>query len=490
MALYSRRRHQEEEEESVFISMTDLMISVLFIIMILMAYFSLRTEPNKEVIDKSKYDQVVVELLVAKEEIKELKELIRQLQFDLRKAEETITELESELFRLTTLIVLKDQQIEELKKRLDSEIAKNSEYREEIATLNQYLDDKAKELLSAEELKRKILILTKEKETLSEENIDLRETIIILQRSLKEKDSDLKTILKLQRQIDDLMVKNQKLQKGNDDLKEEKLIMVPKKKLDEQKQLVEELREQIAKLLIQIEELEEKLKTRGIRTIQTVLDEIAQVRKTLLAKIQKRLEALDIEVEVKSDTGILRFQEKHLKFQSGSYTPDQFGLAVTRKLAQVLREELSCFTLGPNTTINEQCNPSNTIVDTIQIEGHTDDVPISKRNIQDNLALSTMRAAETLRIILGTEKSLEKYLNATNYRKRAFDIKSDAGQPVLAVSGYGDTRPVSSNQSSIGKAENRRIDLRFIMMTPRSLTEANLISRQIKRSIEESFNND
>ena len=101
-----------------------------------------------------------------------------------------------------------------------------------------------------------------------------------------------------------------------------------------------------------------------------------------------------------------------------------------------------------------------------------------------------MRAAETLRIILGTEKSLEKYLNATNYRKRAFDIKSDAGQPVLAVSGYGDTRPVSSNQSSIGKAENRRIDLRFIMMTPRSLTEANLISRQIKRSIEESFNND
>ena len=80
-----------------------------------MAYFSLRTEPNKEVIDKSKYDQVVVELLVAKEEIKELKELIRQLQFDLRKAEETIAELERELIRL---IVLKDQQIEELKKNL------------------------------------------------------------------------------------------------------------------------------------------------------------------------------------------------------------------------------------------------------------------------------------------------------------------------------------------------------------------------------------
>ena len=79
MALYSRRRHQERKKRC-FISMTDLMISVLFIIMILMAYFSLRTEPNVKVIDRVNTIRVVVELLVAKEEIKELKELIRQLQ--------------------------------------------------------------------------------------------------------------------------------------------------------------------------------------------------------------------------------------------------------------------------------------------------------------------------------------------------------------------------------------------------------------------------
>lgn len=40
MALTSRRLHREEEEESVFVSMTDLMISILFIVMIVMAFFA------------------------------------------------------------------------------------------------------------------------------------------------------------------------------------------------------------------------------------------------------------------------------------------------------------------------------------------------------------------------------------------------------------------------------------------------------------------
>ena len=50
MAIHSRRKVEENEEESVFISMTDLMISILFIIMILMAYFSTRIDPNIQVV--------------------------------------------------------------------------------------------------------------------------------------------------------------------------------------------------------------------------------------------------------------------------------------------------------------------------------------------------------------------------------------------------------------------------------------------------------
>jgi hypothetical protein len=42
-------------------------------------------------------------------------------------------------------------------------------------------------------------------------------------------------------------------------------------------------------------------------------------------------------------------------------------------------------------------------------------------------------------------------------------------QPVLAVAGYGKTRPISTNETDKGRAENRRIDLRFIMYVPKGL---------------------
>ena len=73
MAIHSRRQVEESEEESVFISMTDLMISILFIIMILMAYFSLRIDPDIQMVEKSKYEKVKIDLEVA-EELIEIKE--------------------------------------------------------------------------------------------------------------------------------------------------------------------------------------------------------------------------------------------------------------------------------------------------------------------------------------------------------------------------------------------------------------------------------
>ena len=39
-------------------------------------------------------------------------------------------------------------------------------------------------------------------------------------------------------------------------------------------------------------------------------------------------------------------------------------------------------------------------------------------------------------------------------------------QPVLSVAAYGPDRPVASNDTPEDRATNRRIDLRFIMVTP------------------------
>jgi hypothetical protein len=40
------------------------------------------------------------------------------------------------------------------------------------------------------------------------------------------------------------------------------------------------------------------------------------------------------------------------------------------------------------------------------------------------------------------------------------------GQPVLSVAGYGEGRPIESNESVEGRDANRRIDIRFIMFSP------------------------
>ena len=51
------RRHQrEEEEESAFVSMTDMTVSFLFVVMILPAFFASRFNP-KESVPKAQYDQ-------------------------------------------------------------------------------------------------------------------------------------------------------------------------------------------------------------------------------------------------------------------------------------------------------------------------------------------------------------------------------------------------------------------------------------------------
>src|SRR6476661_2134971 len=55
------RRHQrEEEEESAFVSMTDMTVSFLFVVMILLAFFASRFNP-KESVPKGLYDHVVRE---------------------------------------------------------------------------------------------------------------------------------------------------------------------------------------------------------------------------------------------------------------------------------------------------------------------------------------------------------------------------------------------------------------------------------------------
>jgi chemotaxis protein MotB len=74
----------------------------------------------------------------------------------------------------------------------------------------------------------------------------------------------------------------------------------------------------------------------------------------------------------------------------------------------------------------------------IRIEGHTDDSPVLGTRYRDNWDLSSSRAA-----------------SVTSYIERVHRVPGN----LLSAAGYGDSRPIASNDTAAGRELNRRIDL-------------------------------
>ncbi|GBD95376.1 MAG TPA: OmpA family protein [Nitrospirae bacterium] len=77
------------------------------------------------------------------------------------------------------------------------------------------------------------------------------------------------------------------------------------------------------------------------------------------------------------------------------------------------------------------------------IEGHTDNMPIklsSGKQYRDNLDLSFLRAKAIANIL----------------------VKYGISRERISVIGYGDTRPIASNETNEGRAKNRRVEVKLI----------------------------
>lgn len=73
----------------------------------------------------------------------------------------------------------------------------------------------------------------------------------------------------------------------------------------------------------------------------------------------------------------------------------------------------------------------------ILVEGHTDDVPISTAQYASNWELSTSRATEVVRFLIGRGVPSRRF----------------------GASGYADLHPLSSNGTDRGRARNRRVEV-------------------------------
>ena len=162
-------------------------------------------------------------------------------------------------------------------------------------------------------------------------------------------------------------------------------------------------------------------------------------RAELLHYLQRELEREGITVTVDDRHGILRISESVL-FDPGLADVKPQGQFVIQKLGGVLEIALEA----------EQFKGR---VETIFIEGHTDNVPINNGVFPSNWELSTKRAINT-------------WLVMSNARPRLPWFPNDRGELIFSVSGYADTRPIADNTSEAGRRENRRIDIRFSMAPP------------------------
>ena len=74
----------------------------------------------------------------------------------------------------------------------------------------------------------------------------------------------------------------------------------------------------------------------------------------------------------------------------------------------------------------------------VRVEGHTDDVPINTFRFPSNWELSTARATNVLRYLLGT---------------------AGMSPDNLSAAGYGEHRPRDTNRTDAGRVRNRRVDV-------------------------------
>lgn len=177
-----------------------------------------------------------------------------------------------------------------------------------------------------------------------------------------------------------------------------------------------------------------------------------KVRNEIVEQIRDRLADSNVNVEVDDEYGIVRLTDETIGFDIGKDVPRPEHRGNVATVAHALSHVLRCYVVDSGGIASlDDCSehPGGARVDTVMIEGHTDSAPIAGG---DNLDLSASRSARILRYFEQDEPVLSNFKNMS-------------GKPVLSVSGYGETRPV--NKVDTRAAENRRIDIRFVMELPR-----------------------
>ncbi|WP_404712163.1 flagellar motor protein MotB [Sphingomonas sp. MMS24-J13] len=186
-----------------------------------------------------------------------------------------------------------------------------------------------------------------------------------------------------------------------------------------------------------------------------------EILETLKERLDKRLRPYNLTVRIDAETGVLSLPNSIL-FDTGQFVLSQQGRQAVGIVSDELAAVLPCYTdKAPG---GPECRGKPIAankIDAIFVEGHTDSDPLTGGGfLHDNMDLSALRATNTFRQLTDTHPELERLVNSSGHQP----------VPILGVAGYGERRPVPDAAGTPDqiKAQNRRIDLRFLMVTPKS----------------------
>lgn len=215
-------------------------------------------------------------------------------------------------------------------------------------------------------------------------------------------------------------------------------------------------------LIVELMEIKDELAEQQQEFEKEVMElqRAEEVRRTILHESAELLQARGIRVTVSENDTVLSIPNDILGFGTAEFEVSadyqNTALEIGEVLSEVIRRE-------------------NRVeyIDTIFVEGHTDNRPLRGFMGKGNWGLSSFRAISLWQLwseLLPEQSALD-------------DLQNKDGQPLFSVSGYGPTRPATERQNTEEElSQNRRIDIRFTIRRPSS-AEYRRVSENLEEAI-------
>lgn len=159
------------------------------------------------------------------------------------------------------------------------------------------------------------------------------------------------------------------------------------------------------------QELKEQMEEQGLEQSEKMYDEISEMIETYSIDDKVTLDYNSQYVSMDLNGALL--------FDAGSAEIKSDAKIFMQKIAAIMENYRECI---------------------IEIEGHTDNIPIRTSQFSSNRYLSTARATKVYEYVTEQVKLIDENLK---------------------IAGYGESRPVASNATAEGRARNRRVTIKI-----------------------------